>query len=58
VAVGDEEVTDLAGLWRRIWACGRAGAEVPLTLARDPETVAVLVKSADRTSYLKSPRLH
>ena len=58
VAVGGEEVTDLAGLWRRVWACGRAGAEVPLTLERDPGTVAVLVKSADRSSYLKSPRLH
>jgi S1-C subfamily serine protease len=58
IAVGGEEVTDLAGLWRRVWACGGAGAEVPLTLARDPGTVAVLVKSADRSSYLKSPRLH
>jgi S1-C subfamily serine protease len=58
LAVGDEEPPDLAGLWRRVWAAGSAGAEVPLTLGRDDETLSLTVRSADRTSFLKSPRLH
>ena len=27
LSVEDEEVTDLAGLWRGVWACGPAGVE-------------------------------
>ena len=58
VAVDDEEVSDLAGLWRRVWACGSAGAEVPLTLSRDDDTLDITLRSADRRSFLKAPRLH
>ena len=32
LAVNDEEIPDLAGLWRRVWASGSAGAEVRLRL--------------------------
>ena len=58
LTVGGEEITDLAGLWRRVWASGSAGAEVRLRLMRDKSPVAVTVRSADRTSFLKSPKLH
>jgi S1-C subfamily serine protease len=58
LGVGDEEVSDLASLWRRVWAAGSAGADVQLILARDSKTLAITVRSADRASFLKSPKLH
>jgi S1-C subfamily serine protease len=58
LAVGGEEITDLAGLWRRVWAAGSAGAEVRLRLMRDKTPVALTVRSRDRSSSLKSPKLH
>lgn len=58
ISVADEEVTDLAGLWRRIWASGSAGADVRLRLGRDRNVLPVTLRSADRASFLKSPKLH
>ncbi len=58
LAVGGEEISDLAGLWRRVWASGSAGAEVRLRLMRDKNPVALTVRSRDRSSILKSPKLH
>jgi len=58
IAIGEDEITDLVGLWRRVWASGSAGAPVHLRLGRDSSTLAVTVRSADRTSFLKSPKLH
>ena len=58
LAVGGDEIADLAGLWRRVWAAGSAGAEVRLRLMRDKSPVALTVRSGDRTSFLKSPKLH
>jgi S1-C subfamily serine protease len=56
--VGGEPVGDLAALFRRIWARGEAGVEVPLTVVRDGQSLALRVRSADRMSFLRSPRLH
>ena len=56
--MGGDEITDLAGLWRRVWASGSAGAEVRLRLMRDKSPVALTVRSGDRASFLKSPKLH
>jgi S1-C subfamily serine protease len=58
LAVGDDEVTDLATLWRKVWASGPAGATVLLRLGRDDGDVAVRVRTADRASFLRTPRLH
>lgn len=58
VAVDGEEITDLAGLWRRIWAAGTAGARVRLSISRDDSTRHVTVHSVDRASVLRAPRLH
>lgn len=58
IAVGNEEITDLSGLWRRVWASGSAGAEVRLRLAREDSVFGISVRSADRASFLKSPKLH
>ena len=58
VAVNGEEVSELAGLWRRVWASGSAGAEVRLELAREGGRQEVAVRSGDRARFLKTPRLH
>ena len=58
LAVGGTEVSDLAGLFRRIWSLGNAGVEVPLTIYRDGRTFELRVPSADRRQFLKAPRLH
>jgi S1-C subfamily serine protease len=56
--VGGEQIADLASLFRRIWARGDAGVEVPLTVVRDGRPIAVSIRSADRASFLRAPRLH
>jgi S1-C subfamily serine protease len=58
LSVNDEDVPDLAGLWRRVWASGSAGAEVRFRVHRDGGPRRVSVRSADRTSFLKSPKFH
>lgn len=58
LALGDEEVSELAGLWRKLWSAGPAGSTVLLRVGRDSGDVAIRVKTADRTSFLRAPRLH
>jgi S1-C subfamily serine protease len=58
LAVGNDSVPDLGGLWRRLWATGAAGAEIPIRVLRDGKTITVRVRSADRATYLKTPRVH
>src|ERR1700758_2263075 len=58
LAVRDDPVASLAGLWRKVWAGGSAGSEVVLQVARDNETLTVRVLSADRTRFYKTPKLH
>ena len=58
LTVNDEEIPDLAGLWRHVWSSGSAGAEVRLRIERDGDAMRVSMRSADRASFLKSPRLH
>ncbi len=58
LAVEHEPVTDLASLWRGVWAVGPAGARVRLALLREGEELEVVVTSADRAAFLKAPRLH
>jgi S1-C subfamily serine protease len=56
--VAGEPVGDLAGLLRRVWSVGPAGAEISMTLARGGNTSHVSVASADRDEYLSKPRKH
>ena len=58
VGIGEEEVGDLATLWRRLWASGPAGVTVRLKLAREGNERAVHVATADRARFLRAPRLH
>ena len=58
LAVAGEEVSDLAGLFRRTWSLGAAGVDVPLTVDREGDVFDVRVTSGDRRSFLKAPPLH
>jgi S1-C subfamily serine protease len=58
LAVRGEKVSSLAQLYRKLWALGPAGVDVPLTLYREGDTFGVTVKSSDRAKFLKAPRLH
>ncbi|MBI3702273.1 MAG: serine protease, partial [Rhizobiales bacterium] len=58
LAVKGETVASLAQFYRKVWALGSAGVEVPLTLYRDGVSFDVRVNSSDRAKFLKGPRLH
>jgi S1-C subfamily serine protease len=58
ISVAGTEVSNLAGLFRSIWAQGEAGTEVPLLIYRDGKTFEVKVPSADRNRFLKRPSMH
>ncbi len=58
IAVAGRAVRDLADLWRKIWALGPAGVEVPLTLVRDGRRLDRTLRSIDRESILRRSRLH
>jgi S1-C subfamily serine protease len=58
LAVAGIAVTDLAGLFRRVWSLGEAGVEIPMTLDREGSTFDVTIESTDRRKLLKGPVLH
>ena len=58
LAVAGTTVTDLAGLFRRIWALGEAGVAVPLDHQSRGPDLEVSVRSTDRRRLLKGPVLH
>ena len=58
LGVAGQEVSDLAGFFRKVWSLGKAGVEVPLTIYRDGRTFEVRVTSGDRNRFLKGPSLH
>jgi S1-C subfamily serine protease len=58
LSVRGTEVANLASFFRRIWALGNAGVEVPLTIYRDGRTFELRVTSDDRNRFLRKPSLH
>ena len=58
IGLGDDDISDLGSLWRKLWATGPAGTAITLKLKRDGTSMTVRVTSADRTSFLRAPRLH
>jgi S1-C subfamily serine protease len=58
LSVAGKDVHDLAGFFRRVWAQGQAGVDVPITIYRDGETMDLRVKSSERNKFLKGPSLH
>jgi S1-C subfamily serine protease len=58
LSVGNKKVAKLGAFFKAIWSLGSAGAEVPLVVGRDGETLTVRVTSGDRNRFLKGPKLH
>lgn len=58
IGVAGERTRDLADFFRRIWAHGDAGCEVPIIIYRDGAAFDVHVHSIDRRAQFKSPELH
>src|SRR5438309_759378 len=58
MAVNGEKVLSHAMFYRKLWALGPAGVDVPLTLYREGDTFDVDVTSSDRARFLKGPKLH
>jgi S1-C subfamily serine protease len=58
LAVAGEEVSTLSEFYQAVWALGPPGVSVPLTLAREGDVFEVEVKSKDRMSFLKKPKMH
>ena len=58
VSIGDEMVENLADMWRKVWAQGSAGVEVPITLMRDGQQMKKRLQSADRNSFLIKASVH
>jgi S1-C subfamily serine protease len=58
LAVGNGEVNNLAHMYRRIWALGSAGTEIPFVIYREGRTVRIDVKSGDRADFLVKPPRH
>ena len=54
LAVGGEEVGTLPELYRRVWARGAAGVEVPLKVLQGAQVREVTVRSIDRTDYFRA----
>jgi S1-C subfamily serine protease len=55
--VRDGEVDGLGDFYRKLWASGPAGSEVPMRIVRDGRETWLRVKTADRNSFLKKPHL-
>jgi S1-C subfamily serine protease len=55
--VAGDKVSDLAGLFRRVWSLGPPGTDVRLSLMRGGTTLHVTVRAGDRSEYLRKPKL-
>jgi S1-C subfamily serine protease len=58
LGVNGDKVANQGSFYRKLWALGPAGVDVPLTLYREGDTFDVTLKSSDRARFLKGPRLH
>jgi S1-C subfamily serine protease len=53
LTVNKKEINGLADFYRKIWALGKAGVEVPLNILQGIQIRDITVKSADRTQYYR-----
>ena len=58
LAVNGEKITSQTAFYRKLWALGPAGVDVPLTVYHEGVTFDVTLSSTDRAKLLKAPRLH
>ena len=53
IAVGGDAVTTLAEFYRKVWARGEAGTEVPLRVLQGAQLREISIRSMDRASYFR-----
>ena len=53
IAVGGDAVTTLADFYRKVWARGEAGVEVPLRVLQGAQVRDIAVRSVDRGNYFR-----
>ncbi|MEE9255692.1 MAG: S1C family serine protease [bacterium] len=53
LAVNQKEVTNLAGFYRKVWALGSAGVEVPLSVLQGRRMRLLTIRSTDRRRFLR-----
>ena len=58
VAVGGEHVSSLPEFYRRIWARGGAGVEVPIRVLQGAQLRDVSVRSIDRVEYFRASKTY
>jgi S1-C subfamily serine protease len=58
LGVGTDEVGSLADLYRKVWARGPAGVEIPLRVLQGSQVRDVRVRSIDRLEYLRRAQAH
>jgi S1-C subfamily serine protease len=58
LAVAGRPVSDLAELYKAMWALGPAGVSIPLKVLREGDAFEVEVRSMDRGTLLKKPRFN
>lgn len=58
MGVAGQRIDGLADLFRKIWRLGPAGVAVPMTLSRRGTSIQLNVTSANRSDFLKKPKLH
>jgi S1-C subfamily serine protease len=57
IEVAEERPGSLADFYRRVWALGRAGTEVPMVISRRGKLLRVELHSANRDDFLWRPSL-
>jgi S1-C subfamily serine protease len=57
-SVAGQDVDSLIGFYRTLWGLGEAGVEVPLILEREGDVFDLVIRSDDRSRYLKARRPH
>jgi len=58
LGVDEEEITEVAQLWRQVWSAGHPGVQVKLRLQRDEAMMTVRITTSDRAKFLRAPRMH
>ncbi len=53
IGIGDAGVSSMADLYRKVWALGKAGVDVPLKILHGTDVEERVVHSADRYQFLK-----
>jgi len=56
-SVGGSEIESLGDFYRKVWSRGPAGVEIPLEIVRDGRAIGLRLRSADRSTFMKRPRL-